>query len=313
MKQNQNNKLGRGISALFGSDIDSSLISSAENIKSGNNNKDFIKYIPLAKIVAGVYQPRILFDDKELNDLSDSIKENGIIQPIVVRQADDQVLGKVLYEIVAGERRFRASKLAGLVEIPAIIKDISNNQALEIAIVENVQRLDLSAIEEGEGYRQLMEEFSYTQQEVSNKVGKSRSYIANILRLLKLPEEIQEMVQNKTLSASHARRLVGKENALEIARNIVSENIPVRSLDDGNVNDYKKTSIPSNLNKGDLQEKNMKDEYLKTLEDALSEITGGLKVKAIYNNKNRKGKITISFKELEEVENIINKLEGNGY
>jgi ParB family chromosome partitioning protein len=303
---NNEKKLGRGISALFGNSLDSNFI---ESINSKSEDK--IKYIALNKIVAGVYQPRLNFDEAELKDLCNSIKENGIIQPIIVRRADEQSAQSDVYEIIAGERRYRACKLADLEEIPAIIKDISNNQALEYAIVENIQRKDLSAIEEARGYKQLAEEFNYTQEEVSKKVGKSRSYVANILRLLNLPAEIQEMVQEGKISASHARNLIGKDDALEIANNIIDKNISVRELEEIQVEgyDYKDNLLTQNSKDSKLEEDIAKKQHLAILQDALSEIANNLKVKASYNSKKQKGKVVIYFNELEEISNLINKFK----
>lgn len=299
-------KLGRGISALFGNSLESNFI---ESINSKSEDK--IKYIALNKIVAGVYQPRLNFDETELKDLCNSIKENGIIQPIIVRRANEQSAQSDVYEIIAGERRYRACKLADLEEIPAIIKDISNNQALEYAIVENIQRKDLSAIEEARGYKQLAEEFSYTQEEVSKKVGKSRSYVANILRLLNLPTEIQEMVQEGKISASHARNLIGKGNALEIANNIIDKNMSVRELEANHEegSDYKDDFLTQSSKDLKLEEDIAKEQHLAILQDALSKITGDLKVKINHNSKKNKGKIVVYFNELEEISNLISKFK----
>ena len=181
-KQTNNKKLGMGLSVLLGGGGKTSAIS---NIDKGvvSFQEDGVQIIPVNKIVAGIYQPRKYFNQDALNELSDSIKKSGVIQPIIVRKADEE---NDVYEIVVGERRYRASKIAQLKEMPAIVKDIDNVQALEFAIVENVQREDLSAVEEAKGYRQLMNEFCYTQKQASEKVGCSRSRIANALRLLTL-------------------------------------------------------------------------------------------------------------------------------
>ena len=170
-------KLGRGLSALLGESKVKSPLFNPEN-------QDAVEKINLKKIRAGVYQPRHNFEETELQDLANSIKEHGVIQPIILRKTDED-----FYEIIAGERRFRAAKIANLTEIPAIVRKFSDNDALEIAIIENVQRSDLSPTEEARGYQRLIKEFSYTQEIVAKKVGKSRAHIANLLRLLTLPEK----------------------------------------------------------------------------------------------------------------------------
>jgi ParB family chromosome partitioning protein len=304
MQQLSNRKLGRGISALIGDSIN-------ENVaRSGNNVSDVIKSITMDKIVAGIYQPRTYFDEAKLVNLSKSIVKNGIIQPIVVRRAD---ASSDLYEIIAGERRYRASKLAGLKEIPVIVKDVSNAKALEFAIIENIQRDDLSAIEEAKGYKQLLDEFGYTQEKVANKLGKSRSYIANTLRLLNLPEEIKKMVDEGQISASHARNLLGKDNALLLAQEIVKKSLSVRDLEELSA-DYQPILEGSGSatileSEEELGQKALRKQYLKTLEQNFTRLSGDLKVKANYDNKKQKGRVTIYYSDFEEIENLLNKLE----
>ncbi len=304
MQQINNKKLGRGISALLGNNL------SADVIKNSSGTlKDIVKSIGVDKIVAGIYQPRSFFDEEKLENLSKSIAINGVIQPIIVRRADDK---QDLYEIIAGERRYRASKMAGLKEIPVIIKDVSNNKALEFAIIENIQRDDLSAIEEARGYKQLLAEFGYTQEKVANKLGKSRSYIANIVRLLTLPDEVQIMIQEGSISASHARSLIGKDNALALAKDIVHKSLSVRDveeLEDDYRPDTSKEIQEISLDEEGLEQKSLKKEYLKTLEKSFSEMVGNLKVKASYDIKRKKGKVIIFYSDFEEIEKLINKLE----
>ncbi len=300
MQQTNNKKLGRGISALLGNNL------SVDVIKSSDSRvQDIVKSIKMDKIVAGIYQPRTFFDETKLINLSKSIEKNGVIQPIIVRREDQT---QDLYEIIAGERRYRASKMAGLTEIPAIIKDVSNSKALEFAIIENIQRSDLSAIEEAKGYKQLVDEFGYTQEKVAIKLGKSRSYVANIIRLLSLPKEVQKMVEEGLISSSHARSLIGKENAMALAKEIVSKSLSVRDAEE-----LKEDYVPSdNKNvktKESLEQKILKKEYLKTLEGSLSQIMGDLKVRANYDIKKQKGRVTIFYNDFEEIESLINKLE----
>jgi len=304
MRQLNNNKLGRGISALLGNNISSDIV------RNSNNVKDVVKSIKMDKIVAGIYQPRTFFDQDKLDNLSKSIAKNGVIQPIIVRKADNN---RGVFEIIAGERRYRASKMAGLDEIPAIIKDVPNSQALEFAIIENIQRSDLSSIEEAKGYKQLVDEFGYTQEKVATKLGKSRSYVANIIRLLNLPKEVQKMVEEGLISYSHARSLIGKKNALQLAQEIIDQSLSVRDVEELDENYQpdieqeirKNNSVPEE----DQEQKILRKEYLKTLEGSISNMIGDLKVKANYDSKRGKGKVTIFYNEFEEIENLINKLE----
>jgi len=305
MQQNKNNKLGRGISALLGDNINSEIIAN----NNSEDQSDKVISIEVNMIIAGIYQPRSFFDERQLSELSKSIEKHGVIQPIVVRRADGD---SNVFEIIAGERRYRASKMAGLPSVPAIVKNVSNSKALEFAIIENVQREDLSAIEEARGYKQLIDEFGYTQDKVAAKLGKSRSYVANIVRLLSLPREVQSMVEEGKLSSSHARSLIGKRNAIELAREIVSKSLSVREVEDLDKNYDPRDSII--LDKDGQQitkEKALNKEYLKALEGGFSQIIGDLKVKASYNSKKRKGKVTIFYDNFNEIENLIAKLENN--
>lgn len=305
MQQINNKKLGRGIHALLGNNLSVDVIQNA-----GGTVQDIVKSVKMDKIVAGIYQPRSHFDEEKLENLSKSIAANGVIQPIIVRRADNT---KDFYEIIAGERRYRASKIVGLTEIPAIIKDVSNSKALEFAIIENIQRDDLSAVEEARGYKQLLDEFGYTQEKVANKLGKSRSYVANIVRLLSLPKEVQRMIQEGQISGSHARTLIGKPNSLALAREIADKALSVRDAEEMG-EDYKPESTQAKkadvfLTDEELEQKSLKKEYLKTLEGSLTKITGNLKVRAHYDHRRQKGKVTIFYKDFEEIEQLVKKLE----
>lgn len=306
MQQINNRKLGRGISALLGSNL------SVETIKGASDGvKDIVKSIKMDKIVAGIYQPRSFFDEEKLVNLSKSIEKNGVIQPIIVRRADS---AKDVYEIIAGERRYRASKMAGLSEIPAIIKDVSNSKALEFAIIENIQRADLSAIEEAKGYKQLIDEFGYTQEKVAIKLGKSRPYVANIIRLLNLPTEVQKLVEEGQISSSHARSLVGKENALILAKDIIKNSLSVRDVEEikGGYQQQIKTELKQDdlkIGREAIEQRALKKEYLKTLENSISKMIGSLKVKANFDQKKQRGRVTIFYNDFEEIENLIRKLE----
>ena len=272
--------LGRGLSSLLG-DVPKKI----------EKNK-----IPIKDIVRNKFQPRKNFDKSNLEELTNSIKEQGIIQPIVVRP-NKSMSGK--YEIIAGERRWLASQNAGLLEVPVVILDVDDVKSLEFAIVENVQRQDLNPIEEARGYQRLVDDFNYNQDKLSKFIGKSRSYIANSLRLLSLPEEILVMVENRNLSAGHARSLIGLNNALEIAKKIVQKKLSVRQAEilTRQFRDKKfKLVYKKDPNILDLQ---------KTLEDKT-----GLNV-LINNRKNNSGTISFEYQNLEQLDKIIDTIKNN--
>jgi len=275
--------LGKGLSALMGD----------TNDYKSQESKDLNK-VPIEFIRPNPDQPRKIFDKNSLEDLSQSIKAQGIIQPIIVRKK-----GENNYEIVAGERRWRASQLAKIHEVPIVIKDIDDKTALEFAIIENVQRSDLNAIEESNGYKNLIERYNYTQDQLAEVVGKSRSHIANIIRLSSLPDEIQEMIRNNLLTAGHARCLINVSNNVPLAKEIINKNLSVRQSEVLskryqflNVKKLKVLNEDANLNA--LQE---------DLETYL-----GLKVK-INNKKNNKGGISFYYNNLEQLNKIISTLK----
>jgi ParB family chromosome partitioning protein len=226
-------KLGRGLSALLGENksktsiINSNFNNVRSDLANDPRNQGFVEKIPANKIIAGVYQPRQNFVEKEIQELAESIRQQGLIQPILLRKKGDEDL----YEIIAGERRFRACQIAGINEIPAIVKKINNHDALEIALIENIQREDLSVMEEARGYQRLIDEFSYLQEVVAKKVGKSRSHIANLLRLLNLPNEVQEFLDKKLISMGHARAIANANDPEELANKIVNESLTVRQAE----------------------------------------------------------------------------------
>lgn len=230
--------LGRGLEQLFNNEnLD---LNTFEQTVYETATKEEIIDINLSDLRANPYQPRKVFNDEALNDLAESIKEHGVFQPIIVKKS---IKG---YEIIAGERRVRASKLAGLEKIPAIIRNLNDEQMMEIALLENLQRENLSAIEEAVAYKSMIEKLNLTQEELSKKVGKSRSHITNILGLLRLPKEVQEMVAHNKLSMGHARvlsKLEDNEKILEMARQIVERKIPVRELEQQAEDKAKKVKI----------------------------------------------------------------------
>ena len=266
--------LGRGLSSLIG-----------ETRVESKTNK-----LSLSDIVPNKYQPRKNFDEENLEDLTNSIKERGVIQPIIVRHSNNE---SSKYEIIAGERRWLAARKAGLHEIPVVVTDVDDLKSLEFAIVENVQRHDLNPLEEAQGYKRLIDEFSYDQEKVSKFIGKSRSYITNALRLLNLPPEVLKQVEEKKISAGHAKILVGLDNASFIANKIIEKKLSVRQAENF-VKIFKGKKIPSNI---------LKDPNIKNLEN---EITNkiGLTVQ-IKNNKKNKGSITFSYTDTDQLNKII--------
>jgi len=275
--------LGKGLSALMGDTNDFEFQESRD-----------INKVPIEFIQPNPDQPRKIFDKNSLEDLSQSIKVQGIIQPIIVRKK-----GEKNYEIVAGERRWRASQLAKLHEVPVVIKDIDDKTALEIAIIENVQRNDLNVIEESNGYKNLIEKYHYTQDQLAEVVGKSRSHVANTLRLSSLPNEIQDMIKSNLLTAGHARCLINVPNSVELAREIISKNLSVRQSEKLS----KKHQI-SNVKKINVSNT---DANINALQEDL-ESSLGLKVK-INNKKNNKGGISFYYNNLEQLNKIISTLK----
>ena len=266
--------LGRGLSSLIG-----------ETKLETNINK-----LPISDLLSNKFQPRKIFDEDNLQDLANSIKERGIIQPIIVRKSTDQ---NSKYEIIAGERRWLAAQKAGLHEVPVVITDANDLKSLEFAIIENVQRHGLNSIEEARGYQRLVDEFSYDQEKVAQFIGKSRSHIANFLRLLTLPEEVLKLVENKKISAGHAKILVGLDNVVFVANKIIEKNLSVRQAENFvKIFKKKKHSI-----------KNSKDPNIKILESTITEKIG-LNV-VIKNKKNNKGSIIFEYNDIDQLNKII--------
>ena len=266
--------LGRGLSSLIG-----------ETKVETNTNK-----LSLSDIVPNKNQPRKNFEEENLQDLTNSIKERGVIQPIIVRQSSSE---NTKYEIIAGERRWLAARKAGLHDIPVVVTEADDLKSLEFAIVENVQRHDLNPLEEAQGYKRLINEFSYDQEKVSKFIGKSRSYITNSLRLLNLPEEILKFIEEKKLTSGHAKILVGLDNALFIANKIIEKKLSVRQAENF-VKIFKKKPNKSSLSR---------DPNIKNLEQIVSDKTG-LSV-LIKNNKRNKGTITFAYHDSDQLNKII--------
>ena len=272
--------LGRGLSSLIGE----------------TKLETSINKLPISDLISNKFQPRRIFEEDNLQDLANSIKERGIIQPIIVRKSADQ---NSKYEIIAGERRWLAAQKAGLHEVPVVITDVNDLKSLEFAIVENVQRQDLNAIEEARGYQRLIEEFSYDQQKVAKFIGKSRSHIANFLRLLTLPVEVLKLIEVKKLSVGHAKILVGLNNIESIAKKIIEKNLSVRQSEKlVQIFKIKKQTF-----------KSLKDPNLKALELSIMDKIG-LNV-LIKNKKNNTGSLVVEYKELDQLNKIIEIIKSN--
>ena len=273
--------LGRGLSSLIG-----------ETKVETKTNK-----LSLSEIVPNRYQPRKNFDEENLDDLTNSIKERGVIQPIIVRESNKD---NSKYEIIAGERRWLAARKAGLHDIPVVITDADDLKSLEFAIVENVQRHDLNPLEEAQGYKRLIDEFSYDQEKVSKFIGKSRSYITNTLRLLNLPDEVLKLIEEKKISAGHAKILVGLENALFLAKKIIEKKLSVRQTENF-VKIFKKKKNPLG--------KNSKDSNILSLESDVRDKIG-MNVH-INNRKNNSGSVSFDYKDLDQLNRLIEVIKQN--
>ena len=272
--------LGRGLSSLIGE----------TKIEPKKNQ------LPISDLVPNKYQPRKIFNETNLEELTNSIKERGIIQPIIVRNSNDD---KSKYEIIAGERRWLAAQRAGFHEVPVVITEADDLKSLEFAIVENVQRNDLNPLEEALGYKRLIDEFSYDQEKVSKFIGKSRSYIANALRILTLPHDVIKLIETQKLTTGHAKILVGLENASFVASKIVEKKLSVRQAENF-VFLFKNKKHRS---------KNTKDTNIIALELSISNKIG-LNVD-IQNNKRNKGKISFEYKDLDQLNKIIDIIKSN--
>ncbi|MBU1305164.1 MAG: ParB/RepB/Spo0J family partition protein, partial [Alphaproteobacteria bacterium] len=270
-------RLGRGLAALIG---DMATVEGARVTESGG-----VKRLPVDFIIANRANPRRTFDNDQLEELTNSIREKGVMQPLLVRPSTDPNI----FELIAGERRWRAAQRAGLHDVPVIVRDVDDKEALELAIIENVQRADLNPLEEAMGYGQLIEQFDYTQQDLAQVIGKSRSHVANTLRLLRLPEDVREMVSSGSLTAGHARTLITAEDPATLARQIVSGGLSVREAEAlSQQRDIAGTKKPS----ASAQERDADTVALeRRLSDAL-----GLSVSLAHSE--RGGKLEIRYKTL---------------
>lgn len=280
----KNRALGRGLSSLLKEDI------IPMDLATTTNNLD------IDLLEANEDQPRKYFDEEKIRELSDSIISHGLVQPIIVNKC---VSGK--YKIIAGERRYRASKIAGLKEVPVIIKELNEKDILEIALIENIQRQELTAIEEAEGFQKLVNEYGYNQTELASVIGKSRSHISNLLRLNQLPESIKSMINSNQLSMGHARCLIGIEDAEDIAAKIIANDLNVRQVEELVSNRRKKEKLnDSGRNTNDK----VIDDDLIMLGQSLSEKFG---VKVVVENSWNGGRISFHYSNLEELDSILSK------
>ncbi len=287
--------LGRGLSSLL-SDNNIELNVSHENHSDEKGNtverKGSLSLIPIEKIIPNKNQPRKTFGEEELNDLVLSIKSKGLLQPIIVREKGQ------FYEIVAGERRWRASQLAQIHEIPALIKELSEAEVLEIAIIENIQRANLNPYEEALGYKELLETYNYTHEELANNLGKSRTYISNCTRLLNLPNGVLEFLRDGALTIGHARALINVKTALEIAQTVVQKGLSVRETE----------SIVRKISNSHTKEsvnKKERDPDTEILERELSAELG-FPVSILHTRNEQKGRMVLNYKTLDDLDRVIN-------
>ena len=285
MTQAQKRRLGRGLAALIGDDTTEEAV--VQDIRS-------LRHVPIELLQANPNNPRKHFNEDELNTLAASLKEKGLLQPLVVRPKAGGT-----FEIVAGERRWRASQKAGLHELPVLIRELDDKETLEIALIENVQRADLNALEEAKAYRQLVDQYGHTQQQLADAIGKSRSHIANTMRLLNLPEATRIQIENGSLTAGHARALIATDSPEELADKIIKLNLTVRQTED-----LARDKNASSRSKAVKE----KDADTQALEKQLSEVVG-LAVSIKHKDK-LGGQVIITYKTLDQLDEVIKKLGG---
>jgi ParB family chromosome partitioning protein len=302
--------LGKGLSALISENYNQHSAMPTPINREEKAQKAGLETLAVEQLIQGKYQPRNQFNEQALAELAESIRRNGIMQPIIVRP-----LASGRFEIIAGERRWRAAKMAQLNRVPVIIREIDDKQALELALVENVQRQDLTPLEEAIGYQRLIEEFDYSQEELGNIVGKSRSHVSNLLRLLSLPEEVKEMMDKGELSMGHARTLIGLPEATRIAKEIVSRGLNVRQAEEIS---REVQGVQKRTNAGSKQGMTSggggyrapinKDPDILALEETLSENLG---LKVSINDRGQSGEIILSYASLSQLDEILRRL-GDG-
>ncbi|WOC16082.1 ParB/RepB/Spo0J family partition protein [Pseudochrobactrum sp. MP213Fo] len=283
-------RLGRGLAALIG-DID-------RPVEERKAPVPLERYVPIEFVSRNPRNPRRVFTEAELEDLAQSIREHGIVQPVVVRP---NPLNRDHFELIAGERRWRAAQRAGLTEIPVILRDVDDRVALELAIIENVQRADLNPVEEAMGYQLLIDEHDYTQADLAQVIGKSRSHVANTLRLLKLPNEVQGLINEGALTAGHARTLITMDNPTAVAERIVKEGLSVRQVEA--LSQAESKGLPAPKTERVAVEK---DADTRALEKLLSDVTG---MKVEINHRDRGGEVRIRYSSLEQLDEVCRRLQ----
>lgn len=288
-------RLGRGLAALMGDAVPEAV--AVDNARGARR-------LPIEQISPNPRNPRGIFEESSLDELANSIREKGIVQPLLVRTLEEGS-----YELIAGERRWRAAQRAGLDSVPVIIREVDDKESLELAIIENVQRSDLNALEEALGYQHLIDAFSYKQKELANVIGKSRSHIANTLRLLKLPEGVQTYLSSGALSAGHARQLIDREDAPELARRIIDEGLSVRDVERIVQRDAQKADAAASP-KSDLplssSSSSIADADTRAIEAQLAELLG-LSVK-LNARKDGSGTLSIKYHTLEQLDDLLRRM-----
>jgi ParB family chromosome partitioning protein len=304
--------LGKGLSALMAD----SYSHSVQETQTDTQVPGQAAALPLDAIRPGKYQPRSHFDEQALQQLADSVRKNGVLQPILVRP-----VGNGIHEIVAGERRWRAAKMAGLTEIPVVVRALSDDNALEIALIENIQRQDLTALEEAAGYQRLMDDFGYTQETLSGIVQKSRSHVANTLRLLTLPAEIRTLLNEDKITVGHARAVMGAENLSELIEEVLRRGLNVRQTEklvrsgkDLSIERKPRASKQDKAGAGQAAQPmqshhaNGRDPDILALEETLSENLG---LRVSINDRGQSGEIAIAYESLEQLDDILRRLGGS--
>lgn len=286
----QRTGLGRGLSALFG-EAQGGQEEQVDRVR-------LTRLVPIDQVRPGKYQPRRKFDEEELRALVESVRERGVLQPLLVRKDPAAAPGATQYEIIAGERRWRAAQLAGLHEVPVLVRSLTDREALEIALIENIQRQDLTPLEEAEGFKRLMDEFQHTQEDLARSVGKSRSHVANMLRLLSLPDGVKQMVQDGQLSMGHARALLTAADPLELAKIVVERGLNVRQTE---------ALVKLGAQPAPAKAPTPKAPDTVALEKEVSQALG---LKVTLNSAGPKGTLQIHYKSLDQLDGVLTRILG---
>ena len=302
MAEEKRKSLGRGLSALLGeSGLTPGQLDAVQHTTGGSPGIRSLPVAAVSALVPGRFQPRRQFDEELLDELTESVRTKGVLQPILVRPHPEEV---GLYEIIAGERRWRAAQRAFLHEVPVLVRDFTDREAAEVALVENLQRKDLSALEEAEGYSRLLKEFKHTQEELGRALGKSRSHVTNMLRLLTLPDPVRAMIEDGKLSAGHARALVAAADPVKAAAQVVEKGLSVRQTEalvteTGKAKPQAKKSKSGGGNEADLA----------ALERDLTESLG---LKVTLKSTGQGGELIVQYRTLEQLDDLLTKLSGGG-